>query len=179
MLLTGGLAIALGGIAVYLCAGAALQAQFDAALRAKAQALTTLTEEDPSGVEIDSSAEHMRSFEAGGSDYFELRLAEGKVVERSRSLGDRHLPFRHGALEEPVFWNLTLPDGQPGRAAGVQFRANLDDMPEGAQASDAFLVPKQAWFFRSEAKKSSKCASVLGLLVVLTKTTTQLQRHFE
>ncbi|MDQ3622119.1 MAG: hypothetical protein M3463_06480 [Verrucomicrobiota bacterium] len=44
---------------------------------------------------------------------------------------------------------------------------------------DGRLIPKQAWFFRPEAKKSSKCASVLGLLVVLTKTTTQHQRHFE
>ncbi|MDQ3624122.1 MAG: N-acetylmuramoyl-L-alanine amidase [Verrucomicrobiota bacterium] len=105
-----------------------------------------------------------------------------------------------------LHFNATDP---PGRARGVETWIRRDDINVNEEEDRSFaqrvqtavfntinnlsptqdrnvrpggwdvLDPKQAWFFRAEAKKSSKCASVLGLLVVLAKSTTQHQRHFE
>ncbi|MDQ3624725.1 MAG: hypothetical protein M3463_19955, partial [Verrucomicrobiota bacterium] len=61
------------------------------------------------------------------------------------------------AEKTAIFRERTIQQAQTARAA---------ETPRDA----LILVPKQAWFFRPEGKKSSKCASVLGLLVVLTKT---------
>jgi two-component system sensor histidine kinase QseC len=123
LLLGAAVLVGAGSCAVYLWARAALQNQFDAALRAKAQAITSLTEQKNGRVEVDFSDEYMRGFEMrGGPDFFELWHADGNVVERSHSLRDGHLPQRHGTLAAPVFWNLALADGQPGRAIGMSFR---------------------------------------------------------
>ncbi len=141
LLLTVGLILGAGGATVYLCARATLQGQFDAALRAKAQAIATLTEEKSGRVEIEFSDEHMRGFEARGNDFFELWDGEGGSLERSRSLRDAHLPPRHGSLEEPVFWNLTLPEGRAGRAVGIRFRPQeSEDAPAKVSSTEATLV---------------------------------------
>jgi two-component system sensor histidine kinase QseC len=141
LLITVGLLLGAGGLGVYICARTALLAQFDAALRAKAEAITTLTEQKGSRLEIEFSDEHMRGFEEGGRDFFELWQADKKPVERSRSLRDAHLPMRHGAVEAPLFWNVTLPNGQPSRAAGLKFRPqNADDQAQHAAPAEAILV---------------------------------------
>jgi signal transduction histidine kinase len=141
LLLTVGVLLGAGGFTVYFCARAALQVEFDAALRAKAQALATLTGQKGSGPEMDFSDEHMRGFEERGAEFFELWDTESRTVERSRSLRDGHLPRRHGTLEKPVFWNLTLPEGQRCRAVGFEFRPQDSD-DEAAKGSfpDAVLV---------------------------------------
>jgi len=141
LLLTVGLLIGAGGLGVYFCARTVLLAQFDAALRAKAQALTTLTERKGSRLEIEFSDEHMRGFEAGGRDFFELWQADAKPVERSRSLRDTHLPLRYGTMEAPLAWSLTLSNGQPARAVGLKFRPqNSDDQTQDAAPAEAILV---------------------------------------
>jgi signal transduction histidine kinase len=141
LLLAVGLLLGTGGAAVYVCARAALVAQFDATLLAKAQAITTLTEQKGSKLEIEFSDEKMRGFDVGGRDFFELWQADATPVERSRSLGDAQLPLRHGALDAPLFWSLTLPNGQPGRAVGLLFDPqNSDDESKDATASEAILV---------------------------------------
>jgi len=141
LLVTLGLLIGAGGLGVYLCARTALVAQFDAALRAKAEAITTLTEQNGGRVEIEFSDERMRGFDAGGDDFFELWQADEQPVERSRSLRDTHLPLRHGTLEAPISWNFTLPDGQPSRAVGLKFRPQYaDDQKQDATSVEAILV---------------------------------------
>ena len=141
LLLTVGLLIGAGGLGVYFCARTALLAQFDNALRAKAQAITTLTEQKGRRLEIEFSDEHMRGFEAGGRDFFELWQADGKPVERSRSLRDAHLPLRYGTLEAPLSWNFSLPNGQRSRAVGLKFRPqNADDQTLDAAPAEAILV---------------------------------------
>jgi signal transduction histidine kinase len=123
LLLTVALLLAAGAVAVYWCARTALLAQFDAALRAKAQAITSLTEQKGDHIELDFADETMRGFEShSGPDFFQLWRADGKVVERSRSLGRGDLPLRYGPAQTPLFWNLTLPGGQPGRAVGLRFQ---------------------------------------------------------
>ena len=133
-----GLILVAGGAGVYLCARTALVAQLDAALQAKAQAITTLTEQKGQRLEIEFSDEHMRGFDAGGRDFFELWQSGEKPVERSRSLGDAHLPLRHGTMETPQFWNLILPNGQPGRAVGFQFHPQQSDENDNSVAASPF-----------------------------------------
>lgn len=137
LLLAVGLLIGGGGVAVYLSARAALQAQFDVALSAKAQALIALIEQKASGIKTDFTDEQMRSFETNGSDSFELWMPDGSAVKRSPSLRDAHLPFRHGTLEAPAFWNVTLPEAAPARAIGIRFRPQPG---KGVVPSDAILV---------------------------------------
>lgn len=141
LLLAAGLLLGAGCVTVYVCARAALQGEFDAGLHAKAQALATLTEQKASRLEMDFSDEHMPAFEKGGADFFELWDAEGRTVERSRSLRDGHLPFRHGTLEKPVFWNLRLPEDQSCRAVGFRFRPqHADRQPTSISPPIATLV---------------------------------------
>jgi signal transduction histidine kinase len=122
LLLAFGALLGAGGGAVYLSARAALLGQFDTALRAKAEALATLTEGDGSRIKLEFSDEHMPAFEGHGPDFFELWRLDEKTVERSHSLGHAHLPFQYGPADAPRFWNLTLPDGRSGRAIGLRFR---------------------------------------------------------
>ena len=141
LLLSVGLLLGAGCLTVYFCARAALRGEFDAGLHAKAQALATLTEHQGSRPEMDFADEHLPNFEQGGADFFELWDAEGRTVERSRSLRGAHLPCRYGTLERPVFWNLTLPEGRRCRAAGLKFRPlDSDDEPQNGAVPQAILV---------------------------------------
>ena len=76
-----------------------------------------LTEQKGSRPEMDFSDEHMPGFEEGGADFFELWDAEGRTVERSRSLRDGHLPLppRHagkaGVLEPDIARGPEVPSG--------------------------------------------------------------------
>jgi two-component system sensor histidine kinase QseC len=71
---------------------------------------------------VNFSDRFLREFDDSvGTEFFQVFDAEGKSVERSDSLGRRDLPGLHGTLEEPVFWNLTLPNKEPGRAIGIAF----------------------------------------------------------
>jgi signal transduction histidine kinase len=159
LLLGFGLLLGAGGAAVYFCARASLLAQFDAALRAKAQALTTLTEQDGSRLKIEFSDEQMPAFEKGGSDFFELWRADEKIVERSRSLGEAHLPFRPGAGFLPLFWNLALPGDRPGRALGLRFRPQNANSRRGAAPLEAVLV------VASERQGLDHTLATLGLVL--------------
>ena len=130
--------VGVGGLAVYFCTRAALLAQFDATLRAKAQAITTLTEQNDGRVKLNFADELMLGFEArGGPDYFQLWQQAGQTVERSRSLGQNELPMLHGPPDEPRFWNLVLPEGRPGRAVGIKYPLQH---PQENAPSEAILV---------------------------------------
>ncbi len=92
--------------------------------------------------------------------------------------GDRHRGVH-------ALFDLATPAGGPfpsdrftvrDRSHNTGRRVNLPkpdcaERPSDCEDIDVLntLDPKQAWFFRAKAKKSSKCASVLGLLVTLTK----------
>lgn len=172
LLLAVGLLLGLGGLTVWLCARAALLAQFDAALRAKAQAIATLTEQKAGRIELDFAHETMRGFEARtGPDFFQLWRADGAPVARSRSLGPAKLPRRAGPANTPVFWNLTLPTGQPGRAVGLRFQpAGRDSKRRAAAPLEGILV------VASQRRDLDRTLAMLALvlagsgLVLLTAT---------
>jgi len=145
LLLTLGLLIGIGGLVVYWSARTALLTQFDAALRAKAQAITQLVEQRGGRLKIESSIKDLRGYEAGGSDFLELWQTEDKPFDRSRSLQEAHLPLRHGTLEAPLFWNFTLQNGEPGRAVGLKFQPRMEgERRSEGHSTDALLVVASA-----------------------------------
>lgn len=118
----------IGGIALYLILRAGLLAEFDDALRANAESLSLQTEQSRTEFKFDPVGELMPAFErVEHADYFQLWLSDGSTLARSTSLQDHDLPRRDGARNTPRFWNLTLPNGHPGRAIGVRFVPPIDD----------------------------------------------------
>lgn len=118
LLLLGG-----GLLALYLAARDAAMDQFDAALRAKALAISTLTQPAGDGVRVEFSDRFLRGFDDHKPrDFFEVWDETGRPVARSESLGTDELPRRIGTVERPVWWNLTLPNARPGRALGFAFK---------------------------------------------------------
>ncbi|HEX5759496.1 MAG TPA: ATP-binding protein [Thermoanaerobaculia bacterium] len=108
-----------------------LRQEFDRALLAKARALVTLTVQHRGEVEIDFADEFMPEFEAPERpEYFQLWLAGGPTLERSRSLGARDLPRSADLASAPRFRDLRLPDGRPGRLVEVAFVPQVEDDEE-------------------------------------------------
>jgi two-component system sensor histidine kinase QseC len=119
LLLGGGL-----GTLYYAARDAAID-QFDDALQVKALAVSTMTQHTREGVELEFSDRFFRGFDDDKArDFFVLWDRRGRVLARSDSMrdDDRELPRRVGSLDRPARWNLTLPNGRPGRAVGFAFK---------------------------------------------------------
>jgi signal transduction histidine kinase len=96
--------------------------EFDYSLRTKAHNLFTLTEREDNGYEFEFSNNPMPEFErAEHPEYYQIRLKDGDSLARSPSLSGRSLPLPGEPLSElPRIYNLTLPNGLPGRAAAIE-----------------------------------------------------------
>ena len=119
----------LGSFAAWYALRAGLIAEFDHAHLTDLYRLANLTEQDPAGLKFDSTGEFLPNFQRKNQpDYFQLWETSGAVLYRSPSLFDLpDLPRKSGSLSEPRIWNLTLPDGTPGRAVGARFIPNEDE----------------------------------------------------
>jgi two-component system sensor histidine kinase QseC len=110
-----------------------LQREFDRALEAKARGLVALTDQDAGQIEFEFDGEHMPEFVAGArSEYFELWLADGSLVQRSPSF-DQTDETRAARLAKsprlaatPSFQDVRLPDGRPGRQVQLDFVPAID-----------------------------------------------------
>lgn len=110
----------IGSVLLYAAMREALYAEFDYALAAKARALTMLPEAEGTGVNLRFIDQKLPEYERQPHpEYYQVWLRDGSVLARSPSLGDSSLPLRAGSLARPQFWSLTLPNGRPGRAAGI------------------------------------------------------------
>lgn len=113
-----------GGLAgVYLAARDATMELFDAALQAKAMAVSTIVRVGAGGVTVDFNDRFLRGFDdRRPRDFFQIWDDRGRTLARSESMARRpDLPLRTGKTGKPERWNLTLPDGRPGRAVGFTF----------------------------------------------------------
>lgn len=123
--LLGALALLLGAglVAIYVAVWLELTENFDAALEARALAVSSLVEQIDGRVLVDSSDRIMRGFGAGREpNYFEVRDGGGQILARSPSLGGQELARPPGNLSKrSVYWSLTLPNDQPGRAVTFAF----------------------------------------------------------
>lgn len=122
----------LGGIAIFLATRQILLSQFDATLIAKAQALTTAAEIDDDEFEIDLTIQDFAGFGEGvGTDYFEVRRADGGLLMRSPSLREGRLPA-FDPPEHPVhsIHSMRLDDGRPARILVQRFAPKDDERKE-------------------------------------------------
>ncbi len=133
----------LGGATLFFFARSALRGAFDRALEAKARALAMLVEWERDGsLEFEFADELLPDFITGPApEYFELLQPDGQVREASDSLAGRRLPRRAATPEAPVFGDMRLPDGRPGRAIWLSFVPKLEltgdtQAPEENNAKD-------------------------------------------
>jgi two-component system sensor histidine kinase QseC len=113
-----------------LAVRAGLISEFDLALKTDIQALANMTEQSETGFKFDSTGEFMPKFQREDHpDYFQLWVPDGSTLYRSPSLEEESnlLPWRHGTLQSPKFWNVTLPDGLNGRGVGIRFAPKEDE----------------------------------------------------
>lgn len=138
LLLGGAVLLAGAGVAVHWQVRRALRAECESSLRVAAQALATLTKLTPEGeMQFDFAGESMPQYErADGAAVFLLQGEDGGEIERSVSLGEAALPMPEGTLEEPEFFDVTLPDGRALLCAGVKFPVQQDNEEEHAAAVD-------------------------------------------
>jgi two-component system sensor histidine kinase QseC len=105
-----------------------MMTHFDEALETKAHAFAEMIEQEPEGIIIEMRKEFLPEYSRQyNAEYYQVWTQSGDVISRSPSLRNMDLPKRTGELKSPVFWNLILPDGRPGRAIGVSFFPFLDD----------------------------------------------------
>ena len=111
-----------GLMALYFAARSAAIDQFDQALEAKALAVCSMTVPGADAVTVPFADRFLRGFDdKTPSDFFMIWDAKGRVLERSESLPSGELSHRHGLPGSPVFWDLALPSGQPGRAIALVY----------------------------------------------------------
>ncbi|MGD9365513.1 MAG: ATP-binding protein [Desulfobacteraceae bacterium] len=122
-----------------------LEREFDRNLLAKTMTLVTLTTQHTGRVELDFADEFMPEFEAPTHpEYFQLWLADGTLLERSRSLGKQNLPRDELPLDQPSFKNMCLPDGREGRLIQIRFIPHTKDKPgEEHPNTEYILKPKR------------------------------------
>jgi two-component system sensor histidine kinase QseC len=119
-----GLLLVLGALALARVTAARLEGEFDEALVIKALSLVTLTEQEEGRVWLEFADSILPELEKGTTpEYFQLWRADGSVVARSRSLGNRDLPRQGGtALDQPLLRDVRLPGGPSVRLAEIRFR---------------------------------------------------------
>ena len=129
--------ITAGAGALYWGMHASLLAQFDEGLRIKALVVITGTQQKKKDLDVKFSDHFLRSFDDDiATDFYQVRVLGGGDVERSDSLDKEDLPERFGTIDEPEFWNLTLPKGQgAGRAIGLRFQPRFDRRDDIAKAN--------------------------------------------
>ncbi|MEI6079584.1 MAG: ATP-binding protein [bacterium] len=116
-----------GGMYLYVFFAEYSLSRFDHYLSTKVRTVAAILESDQGdfNYELDK---FLPEFERKvDSEYFQIWLEKGKVIRKSRSLMKFNLPRRTGTLNKPEFWDLTLPDGRPGRAVGIHFIYSSDD----------------------------------------------------
>ena len=165
-----------GGLAVFLLLRAGLVGEFDRTSQVTAQRLASFTEFIQGQNGFDSSGELLPAFERSDRpDYFQVWRSDGSTLARSPSLADAiNLPADAGTPAVPRFWNLTLPNGRPGRAAGIRFLPHEDDETPGSNivrgaGDDVTLVVA-----RDRAELDARLRRLTTTLVLVGITTTVL-----
>lgn len=149
-LLTGTVAIAAAVLAsssllAWLLTRAAMDHEFDTALRTQVRALTTLVSRDQRRLRIDYDAYLMPEYSRDERpELFCFWDASGVELLRSPALAALQLPRPAEAGSQPRIVPCRLPDGRPGRLAVLAFTPSLPehesgDRPSGRQLTVAAL----------------------------------------
>jgi signal transduction histidine kinase len=126
--LAAGVLLPAGGAAVYFTARGLLLADFDSALRAKAEALLVAAEWDDGELELDDEVQEFAGFgSTAAGDYFEFRDPSGPFLAGSAGLRRTGLAAAPPAgTVLPVYLPMKLPDGRHGRVLWQQVRVKGD-----------------------------------------------------
>ncbi|MEZ6061587.1 MAG: ATP-binding protein [Planctomycetaceae bacterium] len=116
-----------------------LYSEFDQLLGSRARALAALIEQAGDEIEIEFHEHAMQEFARGvRPEYYQVWHEDGTVLARSRQLNGHDLIILQGDLVVPAIREVTLPDGRPGRAAGIRFLPSVEGevvaAPESASA---------------------------------------------
>jgi two-component system heavy metal sensor histidine kinase CusS len=169
-----GTALILGaaGVSIYLTARARLLSQFDGALGQKARVLVGVIDWEGKRADLEFADHPPDEYQPGGrAEYYELWRADGSVLTRSPSLGQGDLPKLGGPTGSLVYGWASLPDGRPGRVAGLRFaprkaelRRELDPDPEH---SFLIVVARETRDLRATLASLRAVLLVVGATAVL------------
>jgi two-component system sensor histidine kinase QseC len=124
------------GVVVYAAVHRSLVDGFNASLAVTAKAVAGQIEQKGQKLKFEYDDLKMPEFERKDNpEYFEIWQDDGKVLARSPSLGTADLPRLSGSVAAPGFQALTLPNGRPGRAAGLESTPRMEDQDEDAGES--------------------------------------------
>ena len=142
LLLAFSLPLVLGGIAVFLSTRAALLEEFDTALRTRALAIVTATEQKGDRVDVDVPESFMReSDEEDAPGFFQMWHTDGTAIKSSALAPASVMPSRFGTLDRPTFWNSTLPSQSASRVIGFKFTPSTSKKePPSSAAREIILV---------------------------------------
>lgn len=170
LLLTFAGILATGGTSVYLVMKEQLYRQLDGTLLDKARFVMTETLQRGDNIVVYFRDYALRSFDDEvATDYFEVYNVKRVPVERSDSLGGDDLPLPDSIGTDPQYWNLTLPDGQPGRAVGMRFQPISGDQEDPPQPAPAYIVvatQKRELLQILGALQATLLATAIGILAV-------------
>jgi two-component system sensor histidine kinase QseC len=139
------LLLAAGGLVLNHVISSHLRRDYDAALVARARSLASLTEQKSGRVWLQFTDEAMPDFASKQNpDYFQIWLANGRVIERSRSLGSRNLPRTGAPFDKPVLSDLTLPDTRRGRRIEITFHPLSEEEEDRLRDSEQSSGPSDA-----------------------------------
>src|SRR4051794_13900333 len=168
---------ALAAAFCYAHTGTAVERQFDLALKGRARALCSLAEREPDG-KLEVNAAESAVPELGDvphPDYLQIWDSAGRTLRRSASLHGQDVAVPSSA-ESVLFWDLTLPDGRPGRGVRLHFVPGVETDDDAAsdghdaQADDAARMDVQ-----TDARSDSR-ATPGGGATSATAATTQPTR---
>lgn len=120
------------GLSLYGLLRSSLINEFDAVLGSKARVLSIMVVEGEEKGQVWYKLVYEPSFfpeyeRSQDAEYFQIWRSGGQVLKRSPTLERVDLPRLAGAVSAPAFESLVLPDGRPGRAAGIRFTPRRED----------------------------------------------------
>ena len=131
---------------LYLRVAGHVERVFDGSLHDKAQALISLIEMDPEGLEFDFAEEGvMLEFQGEGlSQYYQLWENGTDLLIKSPTLGETDLPQLQVEFGKHRYADLVLADGRAGRLIVINFlpRVEIEDDPED-EDYNAEMPPSQ------------------------------------
>ncbi|MEQ1893032.1 MAG: hypothetical protein ABL998_10850, partial [Planctomycetota bacterium] len=165
--------LALGGVALVLVVTRALEQEFDRSLVERVRGLASILFQTEDQVEFEFSEELMPEYEHGPApDYFELCFADGRLLERSPSLGTRELVLPAPATSEVAHWSAPLPDGREGRFVAQLVEVHHvypEEGPDRPEAAHVAIVVARARdeLVAAERRVMWLCALAFGGLLAL------------
>lgn len=116
------------GVFLYGAMSRSLARNFDEVLTSTARTVCSFVEQTQGDFKIEVDEGQVPEFQRTvRPDYFEIWREDGRVLAQSRSLQGAQLARISGPQDQFVFLSVRLPDGRPGRAAGVVFVPRTDE----------------------------------------------------